>query len=153
MTDADKPVSEESKSAGDGMDIPLSDSPLLDLLDALVNERARVAAEEGLDVNYRTMVAAYESRGAEAARTAPPQAGLVPSQRGALSIQSVLTTTITPTQIQSNVPWVALARSLNLIAVHLDSGKSGRRYCALTVYGGDGWNAPGFHSWAGDAET
>ena len=42
--------------------IPLSDAPLLDLLDALVNDRGKVAAAEALGVNYRTMVACYESR-------------------------------------------------------------------------------------------
>lgn len=62
MADADQPVSEGLKGAGDCMDIPLSDGPLLDLLDALVNDRGRVAAAEALGVNYRTMVASYESR-------------------------------------------------------------------------------------------
>ena len=33
-----QPVSEELKSSGDGGNIPLSDSPPLDLLDALVND-------------------------------------------------------------------------------------------------------------------
>ena len=43
-------------------DIPLSDAPLLDLLDALVEQRGRVAAAEALGVNYRTMMACYDSR-------------------------------------------------------------------------------------------
>ena len=47
---------------GDERDFPLSDAPLLDLLDALVNDRGRVAAAEALGVNYRTMVACYDSR-------------------------------------------------------------------------------------------
>ncbi len=34
----------------------------MDLLDALVNDRGKVAAAEALGVNYRTMVAYYESR-------------------------------------------------------------------------------------------
>ena len=36
--------------------------PLLDLLDALVNDRGRVAGAEALGVNYRTMMACYDSR-------------------------------------------------------------------------------------------
>ena len=36
--------------------------PLLDLLDALVKDRGRVAAAEALGVNYRTMMACYDSR-------------------------------------------------------------------------------------------
>ena len=47
---------------GDERDFPLSDAPLLDLLDALVNDRGRVAAAEALGVNYRTMMACYDSR-------------------------------------------------------------------------------------------
>ena len=47
---------------GDRPDFPLSDAPLLDLLDALVNDRGRVAAAETLGVNYRTMMACYDSR-------------------------------------------------------------------------------------------
>ena len=49
-------------SPGDRLDFPLSDAPLLDLLDALVNDRGRVAAAEALGVNYRTMMACYDSR-------------------------------------------------------------------------------------------
>ena len=37
------------------VDVPLSDDTLLDLLDALVQERGRVAAADALRVNYRTM--------------------------------------------------------------------------------------------------
>ena len=47
---------------GDRPDFPLSDTPLLDLLDALVKDRGRVAAAEALGVNYRTMMACYDSR-------------------------------------------------------------------------------------------
>ena len=47
---------------GDRPDFPLSDVPLLDLLDALVKDRGRVAAAEALGVNYRTMMACYDSR-------------------------------------------------------------------------------------------
>ncbi len=43
-------------------DSPLSDESLLDLLDALVESRGRVAAAEALGVNYRTMMACYDSR-------------------------------------------------------------------------------------------
>ncbi len=38
------------------------DSPLLDLLDALVNDRGRTAAARALGVNYRTVMNCYESR-------------------------------------------------------------------------------------------
>ena len=38
------------------------DAPLLDLLDALVDGRGRVAAAEALGVNYRTMMNCYDSR-------------------------------------------------------------------------------------------
>ena len=48
--------------SGDERDFPLSDAPLLDLLDALVKDRGRVAAAEALGVNYRTMMACYDSR-------------------------------------------------------------------------------------------
>ena len=47
---------------GGGPDSPLSDQPLLDLLDALVNGRGRVATAEALGVNYRTMMNCYDSR-------------------------------------------------------------------------------------------
>ena len=42
---------------GDG-----ADQPLLDLLDALVNDRGRVAAAEALGVNYRTLARCQQSR-------------------------------------------------------------------------------------------
>ena len=45
-----------------GADAPLSDGPLLDLLDALVESRGKVAAAEALGVNYRTMTNCYDSR-------------------------------------------------------------------------------------------
>ena len=48
--------------SGDERECPLSDAPLLDLLDALVKDRGRVAAAETLGVNYRTMMACYDSR-------------------------------------------------------------------------------------------
>ena len=40
----------------------LSDDPLLDLLDAPVSDRGKVAAAEVLGVNYRTMVTCHASR-------------------------------------------------------------------------------------------
>lgn len=49
-------------SPGDGRDIPLSDQTLLDMLDALMKDRGRVAAAEALGVNYRTMMACHDSR-------------------------------------------------------------------------------------------
>ena len=45
-----------------GSEDPLSDGPLLDLLDALVEERGRVAAARALGVNYRTMTNCLDSR-------------------------------------------------------------------------------------------
>ena len=51
----DERVSQDADSA-------LSDESLLDLLDALVESRGKVAAAEALGVNYRTMVTCYESR-------------------------------------------------------------------------------------------
>ena len=48
--------------SGDERDFPLSDAPLLDLLDALVGQRGKVAASQALGVNYRTMMACYDSR-------------------------------------------------------------------------------------------
>ena len=67
MVDHEEPSVDGSKGAGDGMSIPLSDAPLsddplLDLLDALVKDRGKVAAAEALGVNYRTMMACHESR-------------------------------------------------------------------------------------------
>ncbi len=67
MVGHEEPSVDGSKGASDGMSIPLSDAPLsddplLDLLDALVKDRGKVAAAEALGVNYRTMVACYESR-------------------------------------------------------------------------------------------
>ena len=46
----------------DGTESPLSDGPLLDLLDALVESRGKVAAAQALGVNYRTMMNCYDSR-------------------------------------------------------------------------------------------
>ncbi len=52
----------DDERVSDGADAPLSDGPLLDLLDALVESRGRVAAAEALGVNYRTMMNCYDSR-------------------------------------------------------------------------------------------
>ena len=62
MVDANEPIPEELNNSHDGMNIPLSDAPLLDLLDALVSDLGKVAAAEALGVNYRTLVAGHESR-------------------------------------------------------------------------------------------
>ncbi len=43
-------------------DAPLSDDSLLNMLDALVNDRGKVAAAKALGVNYRTMTACHGSR-------------------------------------------------------------------------------------------
>ena len=52
----------DNGTAPEGGDSPLSDGPLLDLLDALVEDRGRVAAAQALGVNYRTMMNCYDSR-------------------------------------------------------------------------------------------
>ena len=62
MVDNKQPVPEKLNDSGDGRDVPLSDSPLLDLLDALVNDLGKVAAAEALGVNYRTLATCYDSR-------------------------------------------------------------------------------------------
>ncbi len=48
MVDDDEPATDGSRGSGDDVNIPLSDDPLLDLLDALVNDRGKVAATEAL---------------------------------------------------------------------------------------------------------
>ena len=62
MVDHEEQDMDRSKDSRDGVNIPLSDDPLLDLLDALIEQRGKVAAAEALGVNYRTMVVCYESR-------------------------------------------------------------------------------------------
>ena len=62
MVDEKEPGIEGTEGADDGVNSPLSDDPLLDLLDALVEGRGKVAAAEALGVNYRTMVTCHESR-------------------------------------------------------------------------------------------
>ena len=52
----------DDERVSDGADSPLSDGPLLDLLDALVESRGRVAAAQALGVNYRTMTNCHDSR-------------------------------------------------------------------------------------------
>ena len=52
----------DDERVSNGADAPLSDGPLLDLLDALVESRGKVAAAEALRVNYRTMTNCYDSR-------------------------------------------------------------------------------------------
>ena len=62
MADAKQPWQQEEDGSGDGRDIPLSDTPLLDLLDTMVNDLGKVAAAEALGVNYRTLATCYDSR-------------------------------------------------------------------------------------------
>ena len=52
----------DDERVSNGADAPLSDGPLLDLLDALVESRGKVAAAEALRVNYRTMTNCHDSR-------------------------------------------------------------------------------------------
>ena len=52
----------DDERVSNGADAPLSDGPLLDLLDALVESRGKVAAAEALGVNYRTMTNCHDSR-------------------------------------------------------------------------------------------
>ena len=66
MVDENESGMEAVKDSGDGViplsGAPLSDDPLLDLLDALVEERGSVAAAEALGVNYRTLMRCHDSR-------------------------------------------------------------------------------------------
>ena len=55
--DSDRPDACVGEGAGDA-----ADQPLLDLLDALVDDRGRVAAAEALGVNYRTVTRCQQSR-------------------------------------------------------------------------------------------
>ena len=48
MVDSEQTGSEARKTSGDNPNASLSDSPLLDLLDTLVNDRGRVAATKAL---------------------------------------------------------------------------------------------------------
>ena len=52
----------DNERVSDEADSPLSDQSLLDLLDALVESRGKVAAAQALGVNYRTMMSCYDSR-------------------------------------------------------------------------------------------
>ena len=52
----------DDERVSNGADAPLSDGPLLDLLDALVESRGKVAAAQALGVNYRTMTNCHDSR-------------------------------------------------------------------------------------------
>ena len=61
MSVSQQPATGDDAPGGE-RDFPLSDAPLLDLLDALVNDLGRVAAAEALGVNYRTMMSCYDSR-------------------------------------------------------------------------------------------
>ena len=62
MTSHEEPGMDGLKDEDDGVSVPLSDDSLLDMLDALVEQRGKVAAAEALGVNYRTMMACHESR-------------------------------------------------------------------------------------------
>ena len=61
MNDHDEPALEVDRAPGEP-DAPLSDEALLELLDALVEERGRVPAAEVLEVNYRTLAFCCDSR-------------------------------------------------------------------------------------------
>ena len=52
----------DDERVSDDAGAPLSDQSLLDLLDALVEDRGKVAAARALGVNYRTMMNCYDSR-------------------------------------------------------------------------------------------
>ena len=58
----DDATREADYGPGPEPDSPLSDGPLLDLLDALVEERGRVPAAQVLGVNYRTLAFCCDSR-------------------------------------------------------------------------------------------
>ena len=61
MRSDERPGEGDAAPVGE-QNIPLSDGPLLDLLDALVEQRGKVAASKALGVNYRTMMNCYDSR-------------------------------------------------------------------------------------------
>ena len=58
----DDATREVDYGAGPEPDSPLLDGPLLDLLDALVEERGRVPAAQALGVNYRTLALCCDTR-------------------------------------------------------------------------------------------
>ncbi len=62
VNDHDQPHLEADHDPGKEPDAPLSDDALLDLLDALVEERGRVPAAQVLGVNYRTLSHCCDSR-------------------------------------------------------------------------------------------
>ena len=62
VNDHDEPLWEAGQNPEIEPDAPLSDDLLLDLLDALVEERGRVPAAQSLGVNYRTLALCCDSR-------------------------------------------------------------------------------------------
>ena len=62
VNDHDEPAIDVDHDPGAGLDAPLSDGALLDLLDALVDEQGRVPAARVLGVNYRTLSHCCDSR-------------------------------------------------------------------------------------------
>ena len=62
MNDRDEPALEEGREPEVEPQAPLSDGALLELLDALVEERGRVPAAQVLGVNYRTLAPCCDSR-------------------------------------------------------------------------------------------
>ena len=62
LNDDDDGALVEECNPGQEPDTPLSDDALLDLLDALVEERGRVPAAQLLGVNYRTLALCCDSR-------------------------------------------------------------------------------------------
>ncbi len=62
VNDRDEPSCQVDGGPGPEPDATLSDGPLLDLLDALVEQRGRVPAARALGVNYRTLALCCDSR-------------------------------------------------------------------------------------------
>ena len=62
MASHERHVDGAGHDAGAGADATLSDDALLDLLDALVEERGRVAAADALGVNFRTLATCCDTR-------------------------------------------------------------------------------------------
>ncbi len=62
VNDRDEHAFEVDHDPGEEPDTPLSDEALLDLLDALVNDRGPTGAAEALGVNYRTVARCRQSR-------------------------------------------------------------------------------------------
>ena len=62
MVNSEQICSKGRRTSGDNPNVSPSDTPLLDLLDAPVNDGGGVTATEDLGMNYRTLVTCYDSQ-------------------------------------------------------------------------------------------